>query len=69
MFDDHYTLDLGGMKAKIYAMGTNHTHGDTVVLVEGVLFSGDVAMKPQPAFTNSTARSRTGCRAWTSWKP
>ena len=39
-------------KAKICAMGTNHTHGDTVVLVDGVLFSGDVAMKPQPAFTN-----------------
>lgn len=36
-------------------MGTNHTHGDTVVLVDGVLFSGDVAMKPQPSFANPTA--------------
>ncbi len=54
-FDQEYTLDLGGLKAKIYAMGTNHTHGDTVVLVDGVLFSGDVAMKPQPLFTNATA--------------
>jgi glyoxylase-like metal-dependent hydrolase (beta-lactamase superfamily II) len=36
-------------------MGTNHTHGDTVVLVDGVLFSGDVAMKPQPSFANDTA--------------
>ena len=45
VFDDDYSLDLGGLKAKIYAMGTNHTHGDTVVLVDGVLFSGDVAMR------------------------
>jgi glyoxylase-like metal-dependent hydrolase (beta-lactamase superfamily II) len=55
IFDQDYTLDLGGLKARIFAMGTNHTHGDTVVLVEGVLFSGDVAMKPQPAFSNPTA--------------
>ncbi len=55
VFDDEYTLDLGGLVAKIRAMGTNHTHGDTVVLVDGVLFSGDVAMKPQPAFTNPQA--------------
>ena len=56
VFDKSYTLDLGGLKAKIYAMGTNHTHGDTVVLVEGVLFSGDVAMRPQPSFANPTAK-------------
>jgi glyoxylase-like metal-dependent hydrolase (beta-lactamase superfamily II) len=55
-FDKEYTLDLGGLKAKIYAMGTNHTAGDTVVLVDGVLFSGDVAMKPQPSFANPTAK-------------
>ena len=55
VFDRDYTLDLGGIKAKIYAMGTNHTHGDTVVLVDGVLFSGDVAMRPQPSFANPTA--------------
>jgi glyoxylase-like metal-dependent hydrolase (beta-lactamase superfamily II) len=55
IFDADYTLDLGGIKAKISSMGTNHTHGDTVVLVDGVLFSGDVAMKPQPSFANNTA--------------
>ena len=55
VFDGQYTLDLGGLKAQLRSMGTNHTHGDTVVLVEGVLFSGDVAMKPQPAFSNPTA--------------
>lgn len=54
-FDDAYTVDLGGMKAQLFAMGTNHTHGDTAVLVDGVLFSGDVAMKPQPAFANPAA--------------
>jgi glyoxylase-like metal-dependent hydrolase (beta-lactamase superfamily II) len=55
VFDRQYTLDLGGVKARIYAMGTNHTHGDTVVFADGVLFSGDVAMKPQPSFANPTA--------------
>jgi glyoxylase-like metal-dependent hydrolase (beta-lactamase superfamily II) len=55
VFDKEYTLNLGGVTAKIYAMGTNHTHGDTVVLVDGVLFSGDVAMRPQPSFANPTA--------------
>jgi glyoxylase-like metal-dependent hydrolase (beta-lactamase superfamily II) len=56
VFDQDYTLNLGGVKAKIYSMGTNHTRGDTVVLVDGVLFSGDVAMRPQPAFANPTAK-------------
>jgi glyoxylase-like metal-dependent hydrolase (beta-lactamase superfamily II) len=56
VFDRDYTLDLGGIKAKIHAMGTNHTHGDTVILVDGVLFSGDVAMRPQPSFANPTAK-------------
>ena len=66
IFDDDYTLDLGGLKAKIRAMGTNHTHGDTVVLVDGVLFSGDVAMKPQPAFTNPHGHDHAlAGRAWT----
>ncbi|HEY6123072.1 MAG TPA: MBL fold metallo-hydrolase [Steroidobacteraceae bacterium] len=56
VFDKDHTLDLGGLEAKIYAMGTNHTHGDTVILVDGVLFSGDVAMRPQPSFANPTAK-------------
>jgi glyoxylase-like metal-dependent hydrolase (beta-lactamase superfamily II) len=55
-FDREYTVDLGGISAKIYAMGTNHTRGDTVVLVDGILFSGDVAMRPQPSFANPTAK-------------
>lgn len=54
-FDQEYTVDLGGLSAKVLAMGMNHTRGDTVVFVDGVLFSGDVAMRPQPAFTNPAA--------------
>ncbi len=54
-FDGEYTLDLGGLEAKIHEMGLNHTAGDTAVLVDGVLFAGDVAMKPQPAFANPKA--------------
>ncbi len=48
-FNHEYELDLGGVIARIVAMGLNHTLGDTVVLVDGVLFSGDVAMQPQPS--------------------
>jgi len=56
VFDKSYTLNLGGVTAKIFSMGTNHTHGDTVILVDGVLFSGDVAMRPQPSFANASAK-------------
>ena len=48
-FDKDYSLDLGGVTAKIMAVGPNHTLGDTVVFVDGVLFSGDDAMRPQPS--------------------
>jgi glyoxylase-like metal-dependent hydrolase (beta-lactamase superfamily II) len=54
-FEREHAVDLGDVKATIFAMGTNHTRGDTVVLVDGVLFSGDVAMRPQPSFANPTA--------------
>jgi glyoxylase-like metal-dependent hydrolase (beta-lactamase superfamily II) len=55
-FAQEYTLDLGGVSAQIHSMGTNHTQGDTAVLVDGVLFAGDVAMTLQPMFTNPSAR-------------
>lgn len=51
-YDDSYRLDLGGgVVADILALGTNHTAGDTAVwvAVDKVLFSGDVAMRAQPA--------------------
>ena len=39
-------------------MGANHTRGDTVAWIEAdrVLFSGDVAMRAQPAFASSYSR-------------
>lgn len=51
-FENDRTLDLGGVRAYIFAAGPNHTRGDTAVWVETeqVLFSGDVVMKPQPSF-------------------
>jgi glyoxylase-like metal-dependent hydrolase (beta-lactamase superfamily II) len=48
-FEKEYSLDLGGLTARIIAVGPNHTRGDTVVFVDGVLFSGDDAMRPQPS--------------------
>ncbi len=53
-FGKDYDLDLGGVHAKMSALGANHTHGDTAIWIEPdrVLFSGDVAMKGQPAFAS-----------------
>lgn len=50
-FENDRTLDLGGVRAYIFAAGPNHTRGDTAVWVETelVLFSGDIVMKPQPS--------------------
>jgi glyoxylase-like metal-dependent hydrolase (beta-lactamase superfamily II) len=61
-FEHDYDLDLGGVHAKIVAMGPNHTAGDTIVWIESerVLFSGDVAMRAQPAF----ASPRSSRRHW-----
>jgi glyoxylase-like metal-dependent hydrolase (beta-lactamase superfamily II) len=53
-FDRDYALDLGGVQVQLFAMGANHTRGDTAIWVESdrVLFSGDVAMRPQPVFAS-----------------
>src|SRR4051812_23363461 len=61
-FERDYDLDLGGVQAKLTAMGPNHTAGDTIVWVEPdrVLFSGDLAMRAQPAF----ASPRSSIRQW-----
>ncbi len=54
VFEHETTVDLGGVRVRAIAMGANHTRGDTVFLVEpdGILFSGDIAMKPQPSFAS-----------------
>lgn len=46
LFDREHTLDLGGVRVRILSLGSTHTRGDTVVLVEEdrVLFAGDVVM-------------------------
>ena len=53
-FEKDYRLDLGGVRAHLIAMGPNHTFGDTAIFIEGerVLFSGDIAMRGQPAFAS-----------------
>jgi glyoxylase-like metal-dependent hydrolase (beta-lactamase superfamily II) len=53
-FAKDYDLDLGGVHAKLIALGPNHTRGDMAIWVEPdhVLFAGDVAMKAQPAFAS-----------------
>src|SRR5215813_11283368 len=45
-FERDYDLDLGGLHAKLSAMGPNHTLGDTIIWLdsERVLFAGDLAM-------------------------
>jgi glyoxylase-like metal-dependent hydrolase (beta-lactamase superfamily II) len=50
-FEKEHTLDLGGVTARLLAMGFNHTRGDTATLVEPdkVLFSGDVSMAWLPS--------------------
>ncbi|WP_426955918.1 MBL fold metallo-hydrolase [Muricoccus radiodurans] len=54
VFESEHEFDLGGVRARIMALGANHTGGDTGIWVEPdrVLFSGDVAMAPQPAFAS-----------------
>jgi glyoxylase-like metal-dependent hydrolase (beta-lactamase superfamily II) len=61
-FEQTYDLDLGGVRARLIALGPNHTRGDTAIWIEPdrVLFSGDVAMKGQPAF----ASPYSGVRQW-----
>ncbi len=53
-FEKDYDLDLGGVHARLTAMGANHTLGDTIIWIESerVLFSGDIAMRAQPAFAS-----------------
>ena len=61
-FERDYALDLGGVRAKLTAMGSNHTVGDTIIWVEPdrLLFAGDLAMKAQPAF----ASPHSSLRQW-----
>jgi glyoxylase-like metal-dependent hydrolase (beta-lactamase superfamily II) len=46
VFDAEHTLDLGGVRVRLLALGPTHTRGDTIASVEGdrVLFAGDIVM-------------------------
>ena len=53
-FDRDYAARSRRCEGELIAMGANHTRGDTAMWIESdrVLFSGDVAMRPQPAFAS-----------------
>ncbi|HEY7285212.1 MAG TPA: MBL fold metallo-hydrolase [Vicinamibacterales bacterium] len=46
VFDGEHTIDLGGVRVRLMALGPTHTRGDTVAWVENdrVLFTGDIVM-------------------------
>jgi glyoxylase-like metal-dependent hydrolase (beta-lactamase superfamily II) len=46
IFDSERTIDLGGVRVRLLALGPTHTRGDTIAFVEGdrVLFAGDIVM-------------------------
>jgi glyoxylase-like metal-dependent hydrolase (beta-lactamase superfamily II) len=50
-------VDLGGVRARLIAMGNNHTRGDTAIFIEpdGILFSGDVTMPGLPAIAGDAS--------------
>ena len=64
-FTKTYDLDLGGVAARLEALGPAHTAGDIIVWVakDRVLFSGDLAMKAQPSIVSPRATLATWRRA------
>jgi glyoxylase-like metal-dependent hydrolase (beta-lactamase superfamily II) len=60
-FDREQVVDLGGVRARVMAMGDNHTKSDIAVFVEPdrVLVAGDLVMMGLPQFTSPTARFAT----------
>jgi glyoxylase-like metal-dependent hydrolase (beta-lactamase superfamily II) len=60
-FDREHVVDLGGVRARVMAMGANHTKSDITVFVEPdrVLVAGDLVMMGLPQFTSPAARSAT----------
>jgi len=53
-FEKELTLDLGGARVRLMAMGPNHTRGDIAFWVEpdNVLLSGDIVMTTMPGFSS-----------------
>jgi glyoxylase-like metal-dependent hydrolase (beta-lactamase superfamily II) len=75
IFENHHVLDLGGVRVQLIGVGPAHTRGDTAVYVEGdgVLFSGDLAMRRAfPAFIAPHSRASSwaaGLDALASLRP
>ncbi|HJO10962.1 MAG: MBL fold metallo-hydrolase [Gammaproteobacteria bacterium] len=63
LFEDEVVLDLGGLTARVFHLGTLHTQGDAFVYIEeeNVLFAGDVIM--QGLFPSLDA-NRGSIRLW-----
>jgi glyoxylase-like metal-dependent hydrolase (beta-lactamase superfamily II) len=61
LFDNEVTIDLGGVRVRLMAMGPNHTRGDIAFWVEpdAILFSGDVVMTTMPAFGSPHSKLST----------
>ena len=61
LFDREHKIDLGGVTARLLALGPTHTRGDTMVFVEQdkVLYAGDVVMPHVPVAFSQTASAKT----------
>ncbi len=60
-FDKELTIDLGGVRVRLMAMGANHTRGDIAFWVEpdAILLSGDVVMTSMPGFGSPYSKLST----------
>src|SRR5262245_56223976 len=60
-FEREHLVDLGGVRARVMAMGANHTKSDITVFVEPdrILVAGDLVMMGLPQFTSPAARFAT----------
>ena len=61
VFDKEQTVDLGGVRVRLMAMGANHTRGDIAFWVEpdSILVSGDVVMTTMPGFGSPYSKLST----------
>jgi glyoxylase-like metal-dependent hydrolase (beta-lactamase superfamily II) len=61
LFDKELTIDLGGARVRLLAMGPNHTRGDIAFWVEpdNVLLAGDIVMTTMPGFSSAYSKLST----------
>lgn len=71
LFDREYTLDLGGVRVRLLALGSTHTPGDTMAFVEPdrVLYAGDVVMNKVPVAFGQTSSVPVWVRVLTQLEP